>query len=202
MKITEDLSQLAMDAKTCDGAKAELAGVSYAMLRSTADRYRLNSGFTQPEDLLQNYFVNRFHQDVNLYDVEKGQSWKTFMFGRFKFSIADYMRRRESQPTADYVSRSGRKLSSVSTNKVLFADNHRSTIGNLLPECRRDADIEFENFCDHLKPLVRQSRLLMILKYVEGMTMLQIGKQLGLSESRVSQMHSEALKTIEKNRRR
>lgn len=54
MMITDDLNQLAMDAKACDAAKAELAGINLELLQRTAkvrpDRY----GFTQLDDLLQN----------------------------------------------------------------------------------------------------------------------------------------------------
>lgn len=44
-----------------------------------------------------------------------------------------------------------------------------------------------------LKSLSRDERILIILYYYEGVTMREIGRQIGRSESRVSQMHSELM---------
>ena len=49
-----------------------------------------------------------------------------------------------------------------------------------------------------LKSLKRQERLLVIGYYWEGLTMKQIGKQLGLSESRVSHMHSQLIAELQR----
>lgn len=44
--------------------------------------------------------------------------------------------------------------------------------------------------------LNRQERLLILLYYYEGLNMKQIGEQLGLSESRISQLHTELIKRL------
>lgn len=200
MMITDDLNQLAMDAKACDAAKAELAGITLELLQRTAkvrpDRY----GLTQLDDLLQNYFCGRFHQDVSLYDPTKGQRWRTFAVSRFRYSVSDYLRLRESQPTANHIGRTGRTINSVSTELVLHEGQTAPvTIGSNLQDHSRDAAAEFEIFNERIKTLHRRERLMMILIYIEGMTMKQVGKQIGLSESRVSQMHSNCLKRIERS---
>lgn len=46
------------------------------------------------------------------------------------------------------------------------------------------------------KNLNRESRLVVILYYFEGLTMKEIGRQLGLSESRISQMHSQIMNEL------
>lgn len=47
----------------------------------------------------------------------------------------------------------------------------------------------------------RNERLLIILRYYEGLTMQQIGKQLGLTESRISQMHKDIVRRLRKQLR-
>ena len=196
----DDLSRLAMDAKTCDRKKTELAGVTYQSLLPTAVKKMGKRGFLDPEDVLGEFFCERFHDVVELYDFAKGQSWRSFSFARFKFFILDYQRKPESQPTANYVSRYGRKTRSVSTELLIHANNESSTIGNSLAENRRDAGNEFDAFNGHLSVLSHRQRLLMILYYVESMTMKQVGKQMGISESRISQMHSQCLAEIKNSK--
>lgn len=49
------------------------------------------------------------------------------------------------------------------------------------------------------KGLSKKERLIIVLYYYEGMTMREIGDSLGLSESRVSQMHAAILIRLKKN---
>ena len=49
-----------------------------------------------------------------------------------------------------------------------------------------------------LKELNRNERLLMLLYYYSHRTMKEIGVTLGLSQSRVSQMHSEVIARLKK----
>jgi len=49
------------------------------------------------------------------------------------------------------------------------------------------------------KGLSKKERLIILLYYYEGMTMREIGDSLGLSESRVSQMHAAILIRLKKN---
>lgn len=49
-----------------------------------------------------------------------------------------------------------------------------------------------------LKNLKNIDRAIIILTYVWGLTMLEIGEVFGLSESRISQMHTVAIKQIKK----
>ena len=47
------------------------------------------------------------------------------------------------------------------------------------------------------KGLSKSERLIIILYYYEELTMKEIGETLGLSESRVSQMHSELIERLQ-----
>jgi RNA polymerase sigma factor FliA len=60
---------------------------------------------------------------------------------------------------------------------------------------RRDAELRRmrERIFDLLRGLRQTDRLIVLLYYFEGNTMREIGEQLGLSESRVSQRHSQLI---------
>jgi RNA polymerase sigma factor for flagellar operon FliA len=55
---------------------------------------------------------------------------------------------------------------------------------------------EVEQVVDALKQLPERERLLLSLYYYEGLTLKEIGKVLGVTESRVSQLHGRALSLL------
>jgi len=57
-----------------------------------------------------------------------------------------------------------------------------------------------EWWCSILRPLSRVQRVLLVLYYHYGLHMWQIGDHLGMSESRISQLHSETIAFLKKSR--
>jgi RNA polymerase sigma factor for flagellar operon FliA len=66
----------------------------------------------------------------------------------------------------------------------------------------RDSDVPFEKMVAHdlaaalLKALVGPERTVIALYYKEGLTMKEIGRVMGISESRVCQIHTKTLKKL------
>lgn len=82
-------------------------------------------------------------------------------------------------------------------HKVADKDGYESSLRDTLTSVREEAP-ENESLRQDLKDLIqhgltRAERLIIILYYYEAMTMLEIGDTLDLSESRVSQVHSQLL---------
>jgi RNA polymerase sigma factor for flagellar operon FliA len=85
--------------------------------------------------------------------------------------------------------------------KVFETNSHREiSKGDSIKndECQAPgSDLDrMEMMRDVTKGLNKRERLVIILYYYEGLTMKEIGKTIGLSESRVSQMHSHVLERI------
>ncbi len=76
----------------------------------------------------------------------------------------------------------------------------RVTRGECLPDRRATAPDEAAQVADLweivMRALTRQERLLVLCYYREAMTMKEVGGVLGVCESRVSQMHSAALRRL------
>lgn len=199
----DDLSELAVRAKTCLEARAELAGATYERLQSLAQRRTYESTMMQAADYLHEYFVRRFESDVQRFDPS-GVRWTTYCQNTFVYSITDTNRRRDFHPACRYVGRvqqgkPGVAVKSVSTAQVVFAGSSRPhTIGDELSDGRRDAAEDLDRLCDLLRCCDQRERLLMLLLYVDAKTMKEAGKQIGVSESRVSQMHKEVLNRIQR----
>lgn len=197
----EDLNELAVRSKTCLEARAELAGATYERLQPVAQRRTHEATMAGPADFLHEYFVRRFEADVQRYKVCLG-SWRTYSQNSFVYSIRDTLRMRNFNPVCNHVGRTtnnkpGREVRSFSTDRVLTEKGKPVTIGDSLADRRRDAAEELDRLCDLIRCCDGRERLVMLLLYVDGLTMESIGKQIGLSESRISQIHSGILNRIQ-----
>jgi RNA polymerase sigma factor for flagellar operon FliA len=86
---------------------------------------------------------------------------------------------------------------------VSGAGDRERCVGDSLAN-RREEDPARHALQQELKRIIQQGlsrseRLVILLYYYEGMTMLEIGATLELSESRVSQMHSELMIRLRAN---
>ena len=89
----------------------------------------------------------------------------------------------------------------MSLHKEVFNGDGKNTVMSEVLEDLEAADpTEYSRKRDLLRlvtlGMTQQERLLIVLYYYEGLTMRQVGKSLGVSESRVSQMHTELLKRL------
>lgn len=201
----DPLSVLATKAKTCDEAKVQLADRSAEMLMRLTTK---DSGgfFVESEDVLGNYFVVRFQDDVAKYDIAKGMSWRSFLFSSFRFSRLDFFRRRESSPACHYHRRNGStRVTAVSTEVAVSTHryDHPTTIGDNLvnhrSDDRSDQDRKTDFFACIKSISDTRTRLVLLLLYVEDLTMRETGERLGFSESWVCNTHRAGLEKLAKD---
>jgi len=73
-----------------------------------------------------------------------------------------------------------------------------SNLGTTIP--RPDEAFASENFCDHLMQAItklsEREQLILSLYYIEELNLKEIGATLGITESRVSQVHSRAMSRL------
>ena len=186
---SDQVTQLAIRAKTCRDAFNELA---VRTSRFISARLKLGQ---DTEDVTQQYMVERFSNHVQSFN--RG-NWYSYLLQRLKWFIKDFYRRAHNHRACNFKYRSGRQLSSISSNLPAFSvatgSRVQLEVGDLIASHYRTESEQREALTDHLSDdLTAMQRNIVVLYYFNGLTMREIGRQVGLSEGRVSQLHSEAI---------
>ena len=127
---------------------------------------------------------------IQRYNKTRGATFKTFATRRVTGAFCDGLR------NADWVPRlvRARKETPVvmQQGKILYNDNgDEKTKDDSLPryiDRQLDALERRDEVRHALRGLRKTERIILLLYYLDGKTMVQIGESLGLSESRVSQV--------------
>ena len=127
------------------------------------------------------------------FDLDRGLKFTTFALPRVRGAISDALRDRDWVPRVER----SRHRDGEGIPRVLPIDSRLSEWDDrgwdLLAgaHCYDDHDPERDEFWrDICRGLSRQERLALMLYWREGLRMKEVGEQLGLSESRISQMLS------------
>lgn len=133
---------------------------------------------------------------IKKYHPTKGAKFTTYCNTMIKYSILSFLR--EAQGTREWVS-DGRRLvlgtrtclyDEVTPNSgdgvMLEIDNHRSNREEKTADV--DARLDMRSLFDKVS---RQTALMLAMRYIENMTFKDIAKALGVTESRVSQLHTK-----------
>ena len=130
---------------------------------------------------------------INRFESSREVLFKTFSQKRINGAMIDAIRRR------DWVPRRVRQSEAVPKQMQRIEWNRGNQVEPV--DDRRPIDpLQIEGFWRHwLHPLDTRERLLLLLYYREGLTMREVGLHLGMSESRVSQIHSQLLITLQRS---
>ena len=127
------------------------------------------------------------------YDPSRGAGFKTYAYHRIRGAILDDLRR------LDFLPRSVRekaKANGVEAPSVLGIptdeDGHESLAARPVAQ-QAEADDMHRLLHEAIDLLPDKTRIVMSLYYREGVKMREIGERLHLTESRVSQIHSNAV---------
>lgn len=162
---------------------------------------------------------------VPRFDLSRGLAPQTFLSWRVRGSIRDWLRdtaphsRLQLRRLAEQQAWQQRVLGRPATDDELheqFGDKAvREWLTFSLDAPQVTLGGEFDSYFDMpatqsagsdcgdlawvLRGLSQRERVMVLCYYVEGLTMKQIGKQVGVSESRVSQMMSDIVARIKRN---
>lgn len=94
-------------------------------------------------------------------------------------------------------------ISVVSLENVIFSDGEDITVMGIIedknspsPEARYEKEEEIETLAKSIESLKEKDKTVLNLYYYEGLTLKEIGKVLNVSESRVCQLHSRAIRNL------
>lgn len=194
-----NLNEVANEAKQSKAARHLLmTETNAALMWMAAKRVPFISLFAEPNDVVNEYFVVRFDRDLQLFDKSRGQSWRTYVAFRFGHFISDFFRRKSSNRDCQFTSRGGgTTVESLNTSHpVRDAHGKTVTVADTIADNRRAANQSEESF-DHLTRCCSKSeREILRMYYYENRTMAEIGEVVGVTESRVSQVHARIVKQI------
>ena len=130
------------------------------------------------------------------YDSSKGATFKTYAYHRIRGGILDDLRR------LDFLPRTQReKAKAAGVDAPAFVTLPVDENGEeFLAAGEKEAECEnmelMELIRNRIQDLPEKMRQVMTLYYSEGQRMRDIGEELGLTESRVSQIHTNAIQRL------
>lgn len=197
--LAVNLNDVANDAKQSRAARHLLMVETNAALTCLAvKRVPFISMFAAPSDVVNEYFAVRFDRDLQLFDNAKGQSWRTYVSFRFRHFISDFFRKKSSNRDCQYTSRGGgTRVESFNTSHPV-KDTHGKTVtvSETIADKRRSTNESQESFDDLTRCCSQSEREILWMYYYENRTMAEIGEMIGVTESRVSQVHARIIKQI------
>ena len=147
------------------------------------------------EELFAAGFYGLLHA-ARSYDQERGAGFKTYAYHRIRGAILDELRRLDFLPRSlrDRARAAGEEAPSMVAIPT-DEDGHES-----LASGREDRRVEAKDMHEAMMAAVHQlpdrMRQVMVMYYTENLKMRDIGAALGLTESRVSQIHSNAVQRL------
>ncbi len=130
------------------------------------------------------------------YDPNRGAEFKTYAYHRIRGAILDELRRLDFLPRSQR--ERNRRIGRESPGLVpLPTDEDGQECLEAAPE-RQAVDNEdlLARLREEIDRLPARMRTVMALYHYEGLKMREIGERLGLTESRVSQIHSNAVSRL------
>ena len=133
---------------------------------------------------------------IDRYDPSKGATLEQFAWTRIHGAVIDELRRREDDiAVSDVTSLNTLVVSDDETNveriDTIADDDERSD-----PEHAATATEAKARFRRAFELLPRREREVAVLLYVKNLTLREIGEILGVSESRVCQIHTQLKRTL------
>lgn len=156
-------------------------------------------GLWDVQDLVQEGLM-ALAQSVLKLDLRRKTRLTTFAGWCVRGAMLDYLRNQQALGSGG--GRKGaRHIKKVSLDAVLAAsdedDGRDLSIEGVLGVCDAPTAVEhLQDFAERLRGVGERERTLLMLYYVEDWPMKRIGAALGMSESRVSQLHAELLKFL------
>jgi RNA polymerase sigma factor for flagellar operon FliA len=180
--------------------------------------------FNEELDELASYGVFGLIDAIKKYKKSKNNSFKTYAEFRIRGAILDYLREKDiarslrdkskilEKAKIDIESKLGRKANDTEIAEKLKIDNEElyklklrlTNTNEAFIELKDDSDPYYSASLvnsqlvikDTLKTLSENEKKVIELYYYKDKNLKEIGKELQISESRVCQIHSEALKTL------
>lgn len=143
-------------------------------------------------------------ESARTFEPGRGVKFRTYAMNRVHFAVKDYLREvgQMGLGGASHVvrkDRGERRFGFSSLNVAIWPDSNSVTFEGLLV-ARDDSEPEFERSREEalawLSCLSARDRRIIVGYVLDGMTMRQIGEEIGLSEARVCMLYKELIERL------
>lgn len=154
-------------------------------------------GFQLPDELVESAVANGLIDAVRTFDPGRGFKFWTYAGWKLRGALLDAMRvhpvtgRQKRKP--DFWEKSPKFVSLHRVPCNMLDGPKVVDIQHLLPDARTEVRGDRESFEALIRPLRRSARAALRLIFIEGLNQKEAGREIGVSESRCSQIVSEAL---------
>jgi RNA polymerase sigma factor for flagellar operon FliA len=144
--------------------------------------------------------VEGLSEAIDRFDPEYGTKFETYAIKRIKGKIIDAIRKVKHRPTFEDNQNSPNYYSDVSLTNTVDKDD--TMLYEMLPsEEKTPEDLAEKNeekllLVEEIKKLKERDRLLITLYYYENLNYKEIAEVLGITVSRVSQIHSRLINKL------
>lgn len=208
MKLEEDELQAAWTTWSSTGeaeAREKLIRHYLPLVEFLASQLRPQvSSYLQPE--LYSFGVVGLLDALDKFKPELGNRFETYGVARIRGAMRDGVRRSDSLP------RGARNRASRVIECIVPVDFQTATspVGVKLQDCLADAgqpsaldglelQADYEELTEAVESLPERERTVIREYYYKGSFLKTIGDELGVTESRICQIHRAALKMLERN---
>ncbi|MEK7088780.1 MAG: sigma-70 family RNA polymerase sigma factor [Patescibacteria group bacterium] len=163
------------------------------------------SGVMEKEDFFH-FGIEGLSQAIDRFDPNRGIKFETYAIMRIKGEIIDEVRKLEIKATGRKRYEKGKERDNyfhVSFDEFVFQKNDEGLLlHETIPDvCKNPLEIiehrqEGEVVREYIKRLPYREKLIITMIYYQEMSCENIGIILGLTQSRVSQIHTKLLKSI------
>lgn len=170
---------------------------------ATNMRNKMPAGVTIEAGDLVGYGYLGLVECIERFDPSRGYQFPTFASLRINGAMRDGIRQEDWVPRLERARQKQGEVTVVgieSTEIPLYETENGRIAVKPLEDRRQIASLNRLHLDDTIKDLCKglskKERLVVLLYHVEGLTLKEVGLHLGLTESRVSQMHSDIIKRI------
>lgn len=165
-----------------------------SLIRSIVSRFNVPERSPLTKDDLTQVAIIELMFCLGRFDPAKGVKFQTFAYRRIMGAVQDELR------NADWVSRSDRRRERESAGE--FVPSKIEALAGCVETITDENSPLADLICSEVRlailELPYRLRMIIKLKYEDGVTFKEMGKQFGVSESRAFQLHDMALKMIRK----
>lgn len=160
----------------------------------------INLNVIEEKDYFQ-FGIEGLSEAIDRFDPEYGTKFETYAIQRIRGKIIDELRKLQIKPRNNYTSDGEILYKNVSLDNLSFSSQGYSLHEIISSDTKKPDEMVVQNeqkelLIESIKELKERDRLILSLYYYENLNYKEIAEILGITVSRVSQIHSKIMNIL------